>query len=150
MSAKRRRTLGAIGLAWLLVCAPAVWAQSKISSETLLQTTKAWDGTPYVSYGTGQPQITVLRISIPPHSALPWHRHPVINVGYVLNGKLFVEKQGDGLRRELQAGEALPEMVGGLHRGYTEDEPATLLAFYAGIEGTPLTVVDDGAVSAGH
>lgn len=116
-------------------------------SETLLQTTQAWDGTTYRTYGIGRPEITVLRIYIPPRSSLPWHTHPVVNAGYVLTGKLFVEKQGSGAKRELSAGEVLPEMVDGVHRGYTEDQSATLLVFYAGIQGKPLTELEQAAPS---
>jgi quercetin dioxygenase-like cupin family protein len=109
-------------------------------SEVLLQSTRSWDGETYRAYAQGQPEISVLRIDIPPHSALAWHYHPVINAAYVLTGKLFVEKKSDGLKREVNAGEVLPEMVNALHRGYTGDQSATLLVFYAGVQGTPVTV----------
>jgi quercetin dioxygenase-like cupin family protein len=110
------------------------------TSEALLQTTRSWDGETYKPYLQGQPQVSVLRIYIPPHSSLPWHHHPVINAAYVLTGKLFVEKKSNGLQREVNAGEVLPEMVDDLHRGYTKDQSAMLLVFYAGVEGVPITV----------
>jgi hypothetical protein len=34
----------------------------------------------YQSYPTGKPQLTVLRITIPPNTALHWHHHPVISL----------------------------------------------------------------------
>jgi quercetin dioxygenase-like cupin family protein len=111
-------------------------------SEILLQTTQSWDGETYQPYAAGQPQISVLRIYIPPHSSLAWHSHPVINAAYVLTGKLFVEKKSNGMRREVKAGEVLPEMVNDPHRGYTEDQSAILLVFYAGVEGVPITVTE--------
>ncbi len=37
----------------------------KIESVTLLKTTKSWDGTLYGSYPTGQPEISILKISVP-------------------------------------------------------------------------------------
>lgn len=113
-------------------------------STTLLKTTRSWDGTPYPAYPAGQPQITVLRIVIPPHSTLAWHHHPVINAAYVLKGALTVEKraQGEGSTCSLADGEVLPELVGQVHRGYTGDEGTTLIVFYAGTAGADITVPD--------
>ena len=39
---------------------------SPIQVEPLIQSTSSWDGTPYKTYPAGQPQITVLKITIPP------------------------------------------------------------------------------------
>jgi quercetin dioxygenase-like cupin family protein len=144
----RRKSIRAMSVAALLVCGLAVAKEQSPAgpvagsavSEVLLQTTRSWDGETYQPYLSGQPQISVLRIYIPPHSALAWHRHPVINAAYVLTGKLFVEKKSNGMKREVNAGEVLPEMVDDPHRGYTEDQSATLLVFYAGVEGVPITV----------
>jgi quercetin dioxygenase-like cupin family protein len=108
--------------------------------EQILQTTQAWDGTVYKNYPTGQPQLTVLRIKIPPHTALHWHYHPVISVGYVLSGELTVEKRDTGERTRVRAGQALPETVGTIHRGFTTDSPVELIVFYAGQAGEPITV----------
>ena len=41
-----------------------------IKVEKLLQTTHSWDGTRYAGYPTGQPEITVLKITVPPNTAL--------------------------------------------------------------------------------
>ncbi len=77
----------------------------------MLQTTQSWDGTNYKSYSTGQPQLTVLRIKVPPNTALHWHHHPVISVGYVLPGELKVEKRETGERTLVHAGQTLAETV---------------------------------------
>ena len=69
--------------------------EPQVAVEQLLQSTKSWDGTVYKGYPTGQPQVTVLRIKIPPHTSLHWHSHPVISVGYIISGQLTVEKTGD-------------------------------------------------------
>jgi quercetin dioxygenase-like cupin family protein len=111
-----------------------------VTSKTILQTTTSWDGTPYKSYPTGSPQVTVLRIDIPAHSTLAWHQYPMINAAYVLSGTLTVEKKDDGQKRELHAGEALAETVDSTHRGYTGDQPVTLIVFYAGATGMPLSI----------
>jgi quercetin dioxygenase-like cupin family protein len=130
------------GLALAATPATPITAENQAVSEVLLQTTKSWDGETYTSYPAGQPQVSVVRIYVPPHSALPWHSHPVINAGYVLSGKLFVEKKCNGMKQQVSAGEVLPEMLDGVHRGYTESESALLIVFYAGAEGVPLTVLE--------
>lgn len=112
-------------------------------SETLLDSTIAWDGTPYPHYGPGQPQVSVLRIHIPPHSQLAWHRHPVINAAYLVTGELTVERRDNGKTRVVRAGEVLPELVDAVHRGYTGEQAALLVVFYAGIEGMPITLPDE-------
>lgn len=107
--------------------------------ETLLQSERSWDGVAYDSYPAGRPELTVLRITIPPHTALPWHTHPMPNVGYVVSGQLTVERKTGGKKQRFGPGEAIPEMVDALHRGYTEDEPVLLIVIYAGRKDMPLS-----------
>jgi quercetin dioxygenase-like cupin family protein len=124
---------------WLI---PAVLGarEPQIQVQQILQTTQSWDGINYKSYPTGQPQLTVLRITIPPNAALHWHRHPVISVGYVLSGELTLEKRVTGERTIVHAGQALAETVQTTHRGFTTDEPVKLVVFYAGQVGVPITI----------
>ncbi|SDV46301.1 Cupin domain protein [Chitinasiproducens palmae] len=112
---------------------------SQVVVETLLQTTESWDRRRYRRYPAGQPQLSLLRYRIPPHTALPWHAHPVPNVAYVVKGVLTVERRADGATLTLGPGAALPEMVDGVHRGVSGSEPLELLVFYAGAKGVPLT-----------
>ena len=112
---------------------------SRIKVEQLLQTTQSWEGTPYVSYLKGQPQITILKITIPRNTALDWHQHPMINAGYVLSGKITLQKKSSQERKVFQAGQALAECVNIMHRGYTTDQPVQLIVFYAGAPGVPLS-----------
>ncbi|GAB3627667.1 hypothetical protein PTE30175_02360 [Pandoraea terrae] len=114
-------------------------ANPELQTETLLRSTTAWDGTPYTAYPPGQPELTVLKIVVPSHTTLAWHRHPSPNAGYILSGKLIVEKKKGGVQRVLTQGQVLPELVGALHRGRTGSSPAELIVFYAGAEGVPLT-----------
>ena len=114
--------------------------ESAVRAEHLLTTQKSWDGKPYPAYPAGQPEATVLRITIPPHAVLPWHRHPVINVGYMLSGVLEVENRETGEKKMIRAGDVLPELVGTVHRGRNPaDVPAVILVFYAGVAGMPVT-----------
>src|SRR5271170_2555900 len=78
----------------------AVLAQTQAKSvatghrEILLQTTQSWNGKPYTHYPTGQPQLTTIKLTIAPHTALPWHTHPFPNVVYVLSGTLTLHDKG--------------------------------------------------------
>jgi len=118
--------------------------------QQVLQTTQAWDGTAYQGYPKGQPQVTVLRIKIPAHTALHWHFHPVISTAYVVSGELTVEKQGTNEHLTVHAGQALSETVATIHRGFTTDQPVELIVFYAGEAGTPITVDKEKTTASSH
>jgi quercetin dioxygenase-like cupin family protein len=111
------------------------------TNEVLLKSTSSWDGTPYIRYPDGAPELTTLRITIPPRTELPWHTHPMPNVAYVLSGELTVERREGGKSKVIKAGDVLPEMVDITHRGRTGDNPVVLIVFYAGTKGMPLSVV---------
>ncbi|MGS0740521.1 cupin domain-containing protein [Glaciimonas sp. GG7] len=123
----------------LLISSVTAKEPSSIQIETLLRSSTSWDGVPYQSYPSGKPELTVLRITIPANSELPWHTHPMPNAGYVLSGEITVEKKENGEKKLLRTGEVLPEMVDGLHRGVTGDTPAVLIVFYAGTKDMPLS-----------
>jgi quercetin dioxygenase-like cupin family protein len=110
-----------------------------INVEKLLETEKSWDGILYKEYPMGTPQLSVLKITVAPNTSLAWHEHPTPNAAYVLNGVLTVEKKATGEKCLLKAGEVLPEMVDSAHRGYTGQEGVTLVVFYAGQKGLPLS-----------
>ncbi|WP_299454637.1 cupin domain-containing protein [uncultured Pigmentiphaga sp.] len=134
-----KRMMGGLA-AWVLAAGVAVAAESPgVQVQTLMESSASWDGRAYEAYPPGPPLLTVLRITIPPHSALPWHTHPIPNAAYVLSGELTVEKQGTGETRWLKQGDVLPEMVGEYHRGVTGDQGVVLIVFYAGSRGVPLS-----------
>ena len=126
----------------LLVQASAVATEPEVQVEQVLQTTESWDGSRYTGYPSGQPQVTVLKITIPPHTTLHWHRHPMISAAYVLSGRLTVEKKDTGERKVVNAGEALAETVQTTHRGFTTDEAVELIVFYAGRVDMPVSVAE--------
>jgi quercetin dioxygenase-like cupin family protein len=117
--------------------------EPEIKVEQILQATQSWDGVAYTKYPTGQPQLTVLRITVPPNTTLHWHRHPMISVGYVISGELTLEKKETGERKVVHAGEALAETVQTTHRGFTTNEPVELVVFYAGQAGLPLSITEE-------
>jgi quercetin dioxygenase-like cupin family protein len=62
------------------------------------------------------------------------------NAAYVVSGTLSVESE-DGLHHIiLHAGDVIPETVGTIHRGRTEEEGVELVAFYAGVKGVPTAI----------
>ena len=57
-------------------------ATGKVASaqrEVLLQADHSWNGVPYTHYPKGRPELTMLKLTIPAHSVLPWHTHPFPN-----------------------------------------------------------------------
>ncbi len=114
--------------------------KSGIVSEALLKdVSQSWDGAELKAYPTGQPAITLLKITVPPKTKLPRHFHSVVNVGYMLEGELTVTAD-TGQTQTIKAGEPLIEMVGTIHYGENKgDTPAVILVFYAGEAKTPIT-----------
>jgi len=112
----------------------------QVTSEVLVQSDQAWNGTPYPAYPATRPQLTVVRMTIPAYSALPWHTHAAPNGGYVLSGHLTLEDQASGKKRTFHAGQAFTEQVGPVHRGFTDDAPCQVVLMYAGTPGMPLSV----------
>jgi len=112
--------------------------------EILLQTTQSWNGKPYTHYPTGQPQLTTIKLTVAPHTALPWHTHPFPNVVYVLSGSLTLHDQASGQTHVVHQGEAVGESVDDTHRGETGDQPAVLLITYTGTPGVPTSVPAKG------
>lgn len=118
----------------------AVAAQpTAVKSEILMQSDKAWDGADYKEYATGKPELTVLKVALPPHSALPWHTNPMPNASYIISGEITVESKATGKTEKLVAGQAVPEMVDAAYRATTGDKPVELVVFYAGVKGQPLS-----------
>ncbi|MAK55681.1 MAG: cupin [Pusillimonas sp.] len=112
-------------------------AANSVKVETLMKTAQSWDGVNYRAYPSGQPELSILKIIIPPKTTLPWHTHPMPNAAYVVRGHLTVETKS-GQTLSLHQGETLPETVDTVHRGTSGPETVELIVFYAGVEGQPL------------
>jgi quercetin dioxygenase-like cupin family protein len=142
-----------VSIPWLLLlqsgCATAPTGSEGRKTESgdrapvvreLIRNTRSWNGELLPAYPQGQPEIAILRISIPPGTRLPMHSHPVINAGLLLSGELTV-MTADGKTRHLKAGDPLIEVVNTMHYGSNHGKvPAEILVFYAGAPGIPLTV----------
>lgn len=112
------------------------------TSELLTESFLSWNGDSLPAYPSGKPKISIVKVTIPPHSELPHHYHPVINAGLLLKGELTViDIKGNILK--MKAGDPIIEVVNTIHYGKNDgDEPAEILVFYAGAEGMEIVVKD--------
>jgi len=123
-----------------------VWGMVQAQDSTGITTTvlaksgSSWDGALLPAYPGGKPEVTILRITIPPGAALPLHQHPVINAGVLISGELTVVTE-DKKTMHLNAGDALVEVVKKWHFGKNPGKiPAVIVVFYAGTKDGPVTV----------
>ena len=110
------------------------------TSEKLIESYLSWNGDSLPSYPEGTPKISIVKVTIPPHSELPKHYHPVINAGILLKGELtVVDEKGNTLH--MKAGDPIIEVVDLIHYGKNEgDIPAEIVVFYAGTDGKEIVV----------
>ncbi len=130
------------GICFILSLTSHVWAQevSTVKVDVLAKTSASWDGRDLPNYAKGKPEITILRIKIPPKVQLPLHEHPVINAGVLLKGELTVVTKDKEILH-LKAGDSIVEVVNKWHYGKNEgNEPAEIIVFYAGVQDTPITI----------
>jgi len=130
------------GICLTLLLSSHVWAQDvdTVKVDVLAKTSLSWDKSALPSYPNGIPEITILRIKIPPGIQLPLHKHPVINAGVLLKGKLTVVTK-DNKTLHLKAGDSIVEVVNKWHFGKNEgNKPAEIIVFYAGIADMPITI----------
>lgn len=133
--------MAAAALAGAFFAGYAAGQPAKIQVKTLLQTEHAWDGKAYRAYPEGQPQMSVLEITIPAKTTMEWHRHPMPNAAYVMSGEIRVETK-DGQTAQFRPGQIISETVDTAHRGVTAEQPVKLLVFYAGATGVPLSQLE--------
>ena len=112
--------------------------------DLLLQADHSWNGLAYTHYPQGQPQLTMIKLTIPAHTALPWHYHPFPNAGYVLSGELTLEDRQTGKKQTFRTGQSFAESVNDIHRGVSGSTPTTLLLTYAGTPSVPTSIPAKG------
>ena len=113
---------------------------SAIRSEILARSSSDWGGATLPAYASGQPEVTVARVTIPVGQALPLHEHPYMTAGVVLKGVIEVRTE-TGKTHVARAGDAVIELVNQPHGGANiGDEEAVILVVYAGIKDQPITV----------
>ena len=132
-----------LGLILMTLFASSVSAgqiETTVISHTLVKSIHSWDGSQLLSYPEGQPEVTILKITIPVGVTLPLHQHPYINAGVLTKGELRVVSK-TGKKLILVAGDPIVELVNTWHFGESSGNvPAEIIVFYAGIKGQPITI----------
>tara|TARA_B100001057_G_scaffold307211_1_gene307315 strand:+ start:4651 stop:5088 length:438 start_codon:yes stop_codon:yes gene_type:complete len=114
---------------------------SGVQIKTLLKSSKQRNGKLLPRYPKSKPEITVLKITIPPKTVLPPHTHPIINSGVILEGILELTDK-DGTKQIFKKDDAFNEVVNIIHTGKVIGEnPVVVVVFYAGTKKLPLTVL---------
>lgn len=115
-------------------------SEGKVVSEVVVASSESWDGNTLPHYPTGTPKVTLLRITVPPHTKLDMHKHPIINVGYMVKGELTVVSEA-GETLLLKPGDGIVELVEKYHYGENRgDSEVEIIVFYAGDSDSQLTV----------
>lgn len=112
--------------------------------ETLLRSGCAWNGSLYLGYPLGQPQLTVQRLSLAAHERLDWQVHPMPSALYVLKGELRLETRDGTQSTRVLEGEAAGCLMNIIHRLIAGAEPVEALLFHAGVEGMPVGLGERG------
>ena len=111
-----------------------------IKIELLKKATTSWNGEALPHYKTGIPEISIVKISVPPHAKFPIHKHPMINAGVILSGELTVITD-ENKTIHFKAGDAVVEVVNRWHHGQNDGNLTTeIIVVYAGVEGEQLTI----------
>jgi quercetin dioxygenase-like cupin family protein len=110
------------------------------NSETVIQTNTYWNQKPIKAMHLDRPQVTILKITIPAGEKLSMHKHPMLNVGYMIKGELTVySEQGEKL--VLKAGDPIVELVDTWHYGEnTGSEDVVLVVTYVGNKDENLSI----------
>ena len=114
----------------LLALAVNITNAFAIDSHVLLKTDKSWNGGSF-EYPGGEPELTMLKVTIGADEETPFHCHPVPTFAYVLDGTIEVETKA-GKKHTFQQGDAIMEVMDTIHRGQPVNGAVELLVFYAG------------------
>jgi len=140
MQNKMKKILCSLGIILLIIFNVRAEDEQGIKVDVLAKTTSSWDGNMLPNYPLENPEITILKITIPPGTQLPLHYHPVINAGVLISGELTVITEDNEILY-LKAGETIVEVVDKWHYGKNEgDLPAEIIVFYAGTPEIPITI----------
>ncbi|WP_448096719.1 cupin domain-containing protein [Luteibacter yeojuensis] len=123
----------------LLVGAAIAAKTGPSRSETLPVDAHVRAGSPSAQLPEDPREWRMLRISIGPGAALPWHRHAIADAGYLLEGELRLETL-EGVERVMRPGDSIAESGDVIRSGTAGPEGATVVVFYAEAGGEPVAV----------
>jgi quercetin dioxygenase-like cupin family protein len=111
-----------------------------VTAKILKKTSVTGNGQKITYPRTDSAEVTAMTVELAPGAETSWHKHTVPVYAYVITGNLSVEL-ADGKSLSFHAGDAVIEVVNTLHNGKNiGTEPAKLVVFYLGVEGTPNVV----------
>jgi quercetin dioxygenase-like cupin family protein len=115
-------------------------ATAQVTLTTILKTGTTWNGAPITYSAAAKPEVQSVVVEIAASGATVWHKHPINNIVYVLEGSVRIELE-DGGSRGFRAGEAFAEVVNTWHRGVNVGQgPVRMLVVYTGEAGTPISI----------
>jgi quercetin dioxygenase-like cupin family protein len=124
---RARRVLA--GLALAVLAAPAVHAQAPGIQRQVLQR---------AAVGAGEREVLLVRVELAPGAAAGRHSHPGVETGYVVEGEVVMEVDGEPPRR-LVAGDSYLVPAGRIHDVRAVGErPARALATFVVERGKPI------------
>ncbi len=109
------------------------------AGEDQFKTQTSWDDE-VIYYPQGQAEITSVKLRIEENQMTKFHCHPVLTLGYILQGELAIETK-KGKKITLKKGESVVEVMRTIHRGRAINGPVELIVFYAGSTTIPNTVL---------
>jgi len=100
---------------------------------------QTWNGGSLIA-PKAQAEVTPVLIEIPVGGETGWHKHPMITLGYMLQGDLEVALQ-DGRTHQFHAGDPAAEVIDTFHNGRNiGNVPVKIIVFYVGEPGANTTV----------
>ena len=112
----------------------------QVEATELIRTGQSWDGAELPDYLAGRPELVAMKYVVPAGRKLGWHRHPVMNLGVLVQGELTIFSQ-DGKQKVVHEGEAIVETVETIHHGENNGTKAAILyVFYLSQKDLPLAV----------
>ncbi|MCO7188427.1 MULTISPECIES: cupin domain-containing protein [unclassified Pseudoalteromonas] len=122
------------------ISAEQAHSAEQIKVETLTKQQQSWNGATLPAYPKGQPEVRIMRFTIPAGQTLPIHKHPYINAGLMIQGELMVETE-TGETLHIKAGDTIVEVLNTWHWGKNVGkEAAQIVVFYAGVKDQAVTL----------
>lgn len=114
-------------------------AKEDVEKKILLKTDHSWDGNVYHAYPGGMPEITLLKVDVPPAHLLSWHYHACISTVYMTYGSVTLTMKDSAKKRTFSKGDTFSDTVNSVHQGLSGTQGAGMLVFFACSKNTSLT-----------
>lgn len=115
-------------------------SNSPVQVVQLAATEKTWEGSKIKPLQINAPKVSLLKITIKKGVKLSMHKHPVVNVGYMLQGEITVHTES-GKSITVKEGESLVEVINQWHYGEnTGNKDAVIVVFYIGDKNDLITI----------